>query len=124
MHGPALGTEQKGAQRPLSSTVALIASAPTYFHSKAIIEEHGHFRMIMGAQGLTACMLLLHSWVTPEHALVVLPIQAIKGAVVALFWSASVDLMQKGVDVNLQSTGQTALSWMYYTIGGGVGHIF
>jgi len=108
----------------LSSTVALIASVPTYFHSKAIIEEHGHFRMIMGAQGLTACMLMLHSWVTPEHALAVLPIQAIKGGVVALFWSASVDLMQKGVDVNLQSTGQTALSWMYYTIGGGVGHIF
>ena len=28
------------------------------------------------------------------------------------------------MDANLQSTGQTALSWMYYTIGGGVGHTF
>jgi len=28
------------------------------------------------------------------------------------------------MDTNLQSTGQTALTWMYYTIGGGLGNTF
>ena len=107
-----------------ASTVGIIASVPLYYHSKRLLEMYGHFPMLSVAQGLTALMYLLHSLITKDYALLILPVCAMKGGILALFWSASVDLMQNVMDANLQSTGQTALSWMYYTIGGGIGHTF
>eukprot|EP00960_Hanusia_phi_P025616 745770-Hanusia_phi.AAC.1 len=64
------------------------------------------------------------TWRAQEYSILILPITAIKGAVVGLQWSTSVDLMQSSVDQSLTTMAQTLLGWFYYTIGGGVGFIF
>ena len=70
-----------------ASTAGLVASVPTYYFSKTIIDRAGHFKMVLAAQMLTVGMLLLHALVTVPFAMLVLPIQALKGAVLALLWS-------------------------------------
>jgi len=108
----------------LTAAMGVLASVPSFWYSSLLISKYGHFAIIMLAQGLSVSMYVLHAWVTKEYSILILPITAIKGAVVGLQWSTSVDLMQSSVDQSLTTMAQTLLGWFYYTIGGGVGFIF
>mmetsp|Transcript_23494 Transcript_23494/g.76510 ORF Transcript_23494/g.76510 Transcript_23494/m.76510 type:complete len:489 (+) Transcript_23494:229-1695(+) len=108
----------------LTAAFGVLASVPSFWYSSLLISKYGHFAIIMLAQGLSVTMFVLHAWVTKEYSILILPITAIKGAVVGLQWSTSVDLMQNSVDQSLTTMAQTLLGWFYYTIGGGIGFIF
>jgi len=106
-----------------TATLSIVVSVPCFWFSEGLMASYGHFALILAAHLLTALMCFLNAMMTTPCIACILAISALKGAAFSLNWAASIDFMQHMIRPELVSTCQTLVTWVYYTIAGGLGFV-
>ncbi|EKX47848.1 hypothetical protein GUITHDRAFT_106396 [Guillardia theta CCMP2712] len=104
--------------------VIIFGTLPAFWFSKSILDKVGLMETQNWTMLLFAVVLFLYSFVTQQTVYAFLVLSAVKGALFALFTTASVESATVNVDSRFFVVTQSAISWCHYTFGAGIGNIF
>eukprot|EP00960_Hanusia_phi_P036988 752637-Hanusia_phi.AAC.2 len=104
--------------------VIIFGTLPAFWFSKRILDKVGLMETQNWTMLLFALVLFLYSFVTQSTLYAFLFLSGFKGALFALFTTASVESATVNVDSRFFVVTQSAISWCHYTFGAGIGNIF